>query len=69
MKQIVSGATDGGVIIENLRPGLLPWRFDGHQAAVTGICMTAVGDYVISASADSTVRVWENKMPVGKPKY
>lgn len=56
---ILSGDSDGFVIIWELASGKIIRRFKGHEKAVTSVCVTANGKYLITASEDCTVKVWE----------
>ena len=35
------------------------WSFEGHRGAVTSVCLSFDGRYVLSGSTDATVKMWE----------
>lgn len=55
---MVGGGQNGGVLTWNLRNGLLLRSFRGHLRCVTSIAFSSDGSLVVTASEDSTCKVW-----------
>ena len=58
MKQLISGSSDGSVMIWNFKPAMRAFRFSGHKAAVHSVAYCPVTGLVASGSKDRTVRLW-----------
>ena len=50
---------DGKVGIYNARSGEVMYEFEGHTQEVSKVCFNPQGTRVLSASADSTARIWD----------
>jgi hypothetical protein len=58
--RFVTGSRSGGIAAYDLTAGRAPARFeDRHTDAVTCLAASADGRFVVSGSADHTVRVWD----------
>ena len=53
-----SGSGDGEVRVWNLTNQKCEWRAKGHTGIVRGIVATVDGSHLLSASMDSTVKMW-----------
>lgn len=63
LNQLVSGSDDGSVIFWNLNgddPSLTGtcYKLDGHKEAVTCVDYSSDGSFFLSASKDTTVKLW-----------
>ncbi|KNE54973.1 hypothetical protein AMAG_00911 [Allomyces macrogynus ATCC 38327] len=63
----VVGSSMGGLDVYNMQSGQLRRSFRGHAKAVTGLVMDRVNRYVVSASLDRSIRVWD--FAAGKELY
>jgi len=46
-------------VVANLDTGALGRKFEGHKGAINSLALTPEGDRVISASSDSTIKIWD----------
>jgi centriolar protein POC1 len=52
MKQVVSGSSDGTVMLWNFRAMMRPYRFVGHKGPVHSVAVSPNGQTIVSGSAD-----------------
>jgi centriolar protein POC1 len=52
MKQVVSGSSDGTVMLWNFRAMMRPYRFVGHKGPVYSVAVSPNGQTIVSGSAD-----------------
>ena len=55
---VISGDQDGSLHQHRLDNGNLKRRWEAHSQAVTGLCFAPLGNVLLSASADGTIRSW-----------
>jgi len=55
---IVTGSMDGSLKTWNVDSGSLLFSLDGHNGSITQVDTSATG-YIVSASSDSTAKVWD----------
>ena len=60
LKQVVSGSTDGTVMVWNFKQTMRPFRFVGHKGHVHDVKVNPAGNIIASCSADHTIRLWNN---------
>ncbi|KAI9030913.1 WD40-repeat-containing domain protein [Phycomyces nitens] len=60
-KQIVSGSSDNTLRIWETETGECLDIMDGHRSRIWDVSSTRLGDFVASASGDSTIKIWSVK--------
>ncbi|ODN02101.1 POC1 centriolar protein A [Orchesella cincta] len=58
LETVYSAGTDGFIMSWNFRRETRALRFEGHEKPVNEVALSKDGDLMISASDDSTVRIW-----------
>lgn len=56
---IVSGSSDGSVVVINYETGEIVAKLKAHSASVECVSFNASGEYFVSASLDGTLKVWD----------
>ena len=56
--ELIAGDSAGRIWRDSLRDGRR-MDFAGHRAAISGLAITADGDYLLSVSVDGTGRIWK----------
>jgi WD40 repeat protein/transcriptional regulator with XRE-family HTH domain len=56
---ILIGYSGGAILVWDVTSGEIVQSLKGHTAAVTGITLSPDGKYVLTGSADKTVRLWD----------
>jgi centriolar protein POC1 len=49
-------------MVWNFKPTMRPFRFVGHKGHVHDVKVSPVGNIIASASADHTIRLWNNSV-------
>ena len=57
-KQIVSGASDGSIVLWDAATGKELRRFDGHKEEVRSLAVSPDGKYLVAGSLDHSAVVW-----------
>jgi Prp8 binding protein len=57
--QLFFGGVDNSVKAINLRKGDLEFGLFGHTDTVTGMQLSASGDFMLTNAMDNTVRIWD----------
>lgn len=60
-RHVILGLPDPRVTLLDLRTGESLHEWKGHKGEVTSVTITADGEYVISSSMDTTIRLWWTK--------
>uniref|UniRef100_A0A0G4ID33 TEP-1 second beta-propeller domain-containing protein n=1 Tax=Chromera velia CCMP2878 TaxID=1169474 RepID=A0A0G4ID33_9ALVE len=60
MTQLVSGSTDGFLLVWHTKKKARPLRFMGHKGPVNDVSFSHDGNTIASASSDHSVRLWTN---------
>lgn len=56
---ILSGATDGTLLLWNAHTGQIERRFEGHTLPIACVAISPDGKFVVSGSWDTTLIVWD----------
>ena len=56
---MLSGGIEGKVRAWDLRKGEVEFELEGHTDVVTGLAVSADGDFLASNAMDSTLRTWD----------
>ena len=59
---MASGSVDRKIKVWDIRSKRLIQHYDAHPSSVTGISFHPSGNYLLSSSNDSTLKVWDLKM-------
>lgn len=54
---LLAAATGNSINLINIETGVTEQRFEGHEKDIRSLCWDVCGDYLVSASEDST-RIW-----------
>ena len=57
-KYLITGSSDGIVIIWNLQDRIKEHILPGHNSLIKTVLLSNSEKYIISAATDNTVRVW-----------
>jgi WD40 repeat protein len=60
-KLLVSGASDGSLVLWDAKTGKEQRRFEGHKEEVRSLALSPDGRYVVSGSLDRSVVVWRTE--------
>eukprot|EP01135_Chromosphaera_perkinsii_P008304 Nk52_evm1s1253 gene=Nk52_evmTU1s1253 len=63
--QIASGSSDNTVIVWDTESGKMNHKLSGHRSRIWDLASDRNGDYLVSCSADSTVKLWDLKAARG----
>jgi len=57
---MITSSYDNSIILWNIfSKNLNPIRLEGHKSLVNDISINATGTYLVSASSDHTVKLWD----------